>query len=232
MEVAKVLTAVYDEDLENGVFRIPEDIQEIDGGAFSYCPNLRKLIVPNSIDWLPDFYDCLLLESIEVSEGNEEYSSLDGVLFDKDKRLLVRFPRNHQTTSYSVPQSVTGICHFAFQGCENIEKISIPNSIKEMGRWVFYGCKKLREINISNRVAKIEKNTFFGCENLERIYIPNSVTEFDSEIFTNCDKLTIYCHKGSAAENTQRKQYSRFLCARKRIVMYIYRSGSSMASHS
>lgn len=62
MEVAKVLTAVYDEDLENGVFRIPEDIQEIDGGAFSYCPNLRKLIVPNSIDWLPDFYDCLLLE--------------------------------------------------------------------------------------------------------------------------------------------------------------------------
>ena len=58
----------------------------------------------------------------------------------------------------------------------------------------------LREINISNRVAKIEKNTFFGCENLERIYIPNSVTEFDSEIFTDCDKLTIYCHKGSAAE--------------------------------
>lgn len=64
----------------------------------------------------------------------------------------------------------------------------------------FYGCKKLREINISNREAKIEKNTFFGCENLERIYIPNSVTEFDSEIFTDCDKLTIYCHKGSAAE--------------------------------
>ena len=75
MEVEKVLTAVYDEDLENGVFRIPEDIRQIDDGAFSYCPNLRKLIVPNSIDWLPDFYDCLLLESIEVSEGNEEYSS-------------------------------------------------------------------------------------------------------------------------------------------------------------
>ena len=37
-------------------------------------------------------------------------------------------------------------------------------------------------------------------ENLERIYIPNSVTEFDSKIFTDCDKLTIYCHKGSAAE--------------------------------
>ena len=66
MEVEKVLTAVYDEDLENGVFRIPEDIRHIDGGAFSYCPNLRKLIVPNSIDWLPDFYDCLLLESNEV----------------------------------------------------------------------------------------------------------------------------------------------------------------------
>lgn len=159
MEVEKVLTAVYDEDLENGVFRIPEDIREIDDGAFSYCPSLRKLIVPNSIDWLPDFYDCLLLESIEVSEGNEEYSSLDGVLFDKDKKLLVRFPRNHQTTSYCVPQSVTGICHFAFQCCENIEKISIPNSIKEMGKWVFYGCKKLREINISNRITKIEKNT-------------------------------------------------------------------------
>lgn len=87
-----------------------------------------------------------------------------------------------------------------FSGCENIEKISIPNSIKAMGRWIFYGCKKLREINISNRVAKLEENTFFGCENLERIYIPNSVTEFDSKIFTNCDKLTIYCHKGSAAE--------------------------------
>ena len=200
MEVEKVLTAVYDEDLENGVFRIPEDIREINDGAFSYCPSLRKLIVPNSIDWLPDFYDCMLLESIEVSEGNEEYSSLDGVLFDKDKKLLVRFPRNHQTTSYCVPQSVTGICHYAFQCCENIEKISIPNSIKEIGIGVFYGCKKLREINISNRVAKIEKNTFFGCENLERIYIPNSVTEFDSEIFTDCDKLTIYCHKGSAAE--------------------------------
>lgn len=169
MEVAKVLTAVYDEDLENGVFRIPEDIREIDGGAFSYCPSLRKLIVPNSIDWLPDFYDCLLLESIEVLEGNEEYSSLDGVLFDKDKKLLVRFPRNHQTTSYCVPQSVTGICQFAFQCCENIEKISIPNSIKEIGIGVFYGCKKLREINISNHITKIEGNTFFGCENLERI---------------------------------------------------------------
>ena len=40
MEVEKVLTAVYDEDLENGVFRIPEDIREIDGGVFSYCPSL------------------------------------------------------------------------------------------------------------------------------------------------------------------------------------------------
>lgn len=141
MEVKKVLTAVYDEDLENGVFRIPEDIREIDDGAFSYCPSLRKLIVPNSIVWLPDLYDCLLLESIEVSKGNEVYSSLDGVLFDKDKKLLVLFPKNHQTTSYCVPQSVTGICHYAFQRCENIEKISIPNSIKEIGIGVFMVAK-------------------------------------------------------------------------------------------
>lgn len=54
-------------------------------------------------------------------------------------------------------------------------------------------------------------------------YIPNSVTEFDSEIFTDCDKLTIYCHKGSAAENTQKKTIFLFLM-RKKTNSYVYLS--------
>lgn len=201
----KILDAIHDEDLKDGVFRIPKDIDKIDKIAINA------------------FNSCTLLESIEVEEGNEKYSSVDGVLFDKDKNILDRFPRMHKATSYHIPEGVEKISFSAFSWCENLKEISFPNSVKEIGAFAFISCKNLEEVTIpdsvkgigflafeccenlkqvmiSNNVTWLCFKTFSGCINLERIYIPNSVTEFDDRIFEKCNKLTIYCHKGSGAE--------------------------------
>ena len=118
---------------------------------------------------------CEDLAAINVAEGNENYSSLSGVLYNKDKSTLVYVP-------YKADYS----------------KIEYPSTLKTIGRGAFEGAT-FEEIEIPEGVTTIEDAAFEGCANLKKVNIPASVTEISDSAFNMCPEVEVSAPKGSYA---------------------------------
>ena len=129
------------------------------------------------------------LMAIQVAAGNAYFSSLDGVLFDKEQVTLRAYPIGRQG-SYVIPDGVTDIGHGAFEGCSGLSSITIPGSVTNIGHSAFYGCSGLFSIAIPNSVTGIEAFAFAECTNLTSVIIPDGVTMIDVCTFKGCHALT------------------------------------------
>ena len=117
------------------------------------------------------------------------YSSEDGVLFDKDKTEIIRYPEGKKDTSYTIPNSVTSIVDYAFYHCTSLTNITIPDSVTRIWSFAFDGCSSLTSITIPNSVTSIGRYVFDGCKKLTSITIPDSVTSIGGETFRYCNSL-------------------------------------------
>jgi len=171
---------------------IPNSVTSIEGGAFEGCTGLTSITIPNSVTFIEygAFYWCTGLTSIEVAPDNTEYSSIDGVLFNKAQDTLMQYPCNKQGAAYTIPNSVTFIEGSAFEGCTRLTSITIPNSVASIGGSAFSKCTRLTTITIPNSVTSIGYSTFYGCTGLTSITIPNSVTTIGESAFSGCTGLT------------------------------------------
>ncbi|MBQ4155521.1 MAG: leucine-rich repeat domain-containing protein, partial [Clostridia bacterium] len=171
---------------------IPNSVTSIGDSAFSYCSSLTSIIIPESVTSIGKevFCYCFSLESIIVDSNNSNYSSTNGVLFDKDKTELIQYPIRKTSTSYTIPDSVTNICAWVFYSCSSLTSITIPNSVTSIGDYAFYGCDSLTSITIPNGVTSIGVETFGSCSSLTSITIPDSVTSIGKDAFAWCDSLT------------------------------------------
>lgn len=172
---------------------IPPEIEglpvtSIGDSTFSNCSSLTLIEIPNSVTNIgtDSVISCSSLTSINVSENNSYYSSENGVLFNKDKTELIKYPNGKTETEYIIPDSVTSIGGSTFIECTNLTSITIPNSVTEIGNSAFMGCIALEEINIPNNVKYIYSYTFRGCTNLIKIIIPNSVISIGDMAFFKC----------------------------------------------
>ena len=95
------------------------------------CSSLTSVTIPDSVTSIGNFalYLCL----IEVVEGNSEYTSQDGVLFNKNKTTLIVYPGGKQSGHYSIPDSVTSIGGYAFYNCSSLTSVTIPDSVTSIG---------------------------------------------------------------------------------------------------
>ena len=183
--------------------------------AFNGCNRLTSITIPNSVTSIGEkaFYRCLALTAIYVAEANKYYSSLDGVLFNKDKTELICYPPSKVDDSYNIPNSVKSIGNSAFEDCKkltnikipdsvtcignrafgyctNLSRITIPDSVTYISGYTFYSCKSLKSITIPDSVTSIGKGAFAYCASLTRVEIPNSVASIGEEAFEWCESLT------------------------------------------
>ena len=193
---------------------MPDGVTKIGNYAFNFCSSLTSIVIPNSVTSIGSsafpytgltsitipssvtsigsvaFAACSKLTSINVNSGNSKYISIDGILFDKNKTTLIRYPEAKTGTTYTIPNSVTSIRSFAFNGCSKLTSITIPNSVTSIGSSAFYGCSALTSITIPNSVTSIGDLAFNNCSKLTSITIPNSVTSIGDLAFKACSKLT------------------------------------------
>ena len=172
---------------------IPDSVTNIGSVAFGDCTSLASITIPDSVTSIGEsaFSGCTSLESIKVDSDNQYFSNDSyGVLFNKDKTLLVSYPLGHRKTVYEIPDSVTTIGSSAFSGCTGLTDIKIPNSVTSIDRCAFSGCTNFTSITIPDSVTNIDYGAFFGCTSLTKITIPKSVTSIGGYVFSNCSALT------------------------------------------
>ena len=184
---------------------IPNSVTYIYRDAFRYCNNLTSVTIPNSVTSIGDwaFDGCNNLTNITVDIENENYSSENGILFNKDKTELICFLSAKSDSSYTIPNSVTSIGSYAFSGCNNLTSITIPNSVTSIDYDAFYRCTNLTSItvDIENKSYSSENGILFNKDKTEIIRyspgkndssytIPNSVTNIGSYAFSDCYNLT------------------------------------------
>ena len=174
----------------NGMSYWDDDLpknQRLYMGAFPDC--LTSVTIPNSVTSIGShaFYGCTGLASINVESGNEKYDSRNNcnAIIETSSNTLIAGCKNT-----IIPNSITSIRDYAFQGCCSLTSLTIPNSVTSIGSYVFHECSGLSSITIPNSVTSIGNYAFRGCSGLTSVSIPNSVTSIGYYTFYDCSGLT------------------------------------------
>lgn len=172
---------------------IPDSVTSIGNRAFYGCDRLTSVTIGNSVTTIGDeaFEWCGSLTGITVDVNNANYSSDSyGVLFNKNKTELIKYPAGNTRISYEIPDSVITIGNDAFKCCNNLTKVTIGSGVTTIGKYAFYNCDGLTDITIPDSVTTIGNYAFRSCYRLASVTIPDSVTTIGDNTFCYCESLT------------------------------------------
>lgn len=158
---------------------IPEGVETIEQQAFDACRDLVSATLPSSLVTLGQSAfgsQDTKLQEINLSLENQNYCSVDGIVFSKDMTKLIQYPIGKTAKSYSIPDTVTTIGEFAFMECQALEHINIPNSVTVIEDFAFCNTA-LKEIIIPQNIKNIGSWAF--ANNYLTTIIILSKTDFE-----------------------------------------------------
>lgn len=111
---------------------------------------------------------------INVDENNPDYSSENGILYNKDKSVLIYCPQSNPLKELHIPNTVNEICDEAFTKNQYLESVYIPNSLKTIGDYAFQNCSSLNYLEFEDGFS-IDRLyfTFQDCINLKTAIFPS-----------------------------------------------------------
>lgn len=130
-----------------------DHLEEVGSYAFARCSSLSFMSLPAQTTRLgvSPFHDCTMLLEIEVNPNNPCYSSIDGVLYNKEQTQLIQYPAGLYDDFYKVPDTVREIAENACYDAQDLEVLKIPAGVRKIGDMAFAFCDQLRDVEI--RVA-------------------------------------------------------------------------------
>ena len=166
---------------------IPGSVTTIGGSAFSGCESLSSVVIPESVVNLNGNPFCRWNGELKCLSPYFIYDNK--VLLNKDKSKIIAF-RDKNTTSYIIPDGVTCIGDWAFNGCSDLADIVIPDSVTSIGDYAFGECSSLSSLVIPDSVTSIGNKAFLGCSSLKSLVLPDSVTSIGAWAFFCCSSLS------------------------------------------
>ena len=173
-------------------YQIPKNVTEIGKFAFYGCSRLKAVKLADKAVGIGQgaFGSCDRLNAIHVLDGNSAYSSVNGVLFNKDQTILYVYPKGKAASAYNVPDGVQEIGEDAFWYCNRLTSIELPDSLQRIEKRAFYECRGLcGNIILPGNVKSIGEKAFYFT-GIESISIPKKVTDIGVGAFWNCEYLT------------------------------------------
>lgn len=168
---------------------LEEGLQMISYGTFSHCSALESLQIPSSITSIGNFafFQCPSLTAIHVSDANQSYASVEGVLFNKSGTTLIHYPAGRSESSYTLPNGTEKISSYAFDCCNALEHIVLPESVHRIGLEAVHQCTRLQFIKFMgtqdqwnrNTIFEEEGNWIYGYDPQQFIDFFNSLVVFD-----------------------------------------------------
>lgn len=199
---------------------ILDSVVTIGDMAFVRCDSLATLKIGKGLQKIGDslFCDewssgmdkkaCNALRSIVVDSGNKYFSSDEnGVLFNKDKTLLIKYPASSRVKRYVVPQATTVIADYAFFICSDLEYLTLGSSVNKLGYCAIYDCDALISVDLAaftnndfdielNSAAEYDYNSdvaskaIASCAKLESVTLPDGISTLGSYAISYNPKLT------------------------------------------
>lgn len=167
---------------------LPRNLASIDGALF-WASGIESLHIPASVESLGAIADgASYLQEITVDENNNFFTSVDGVLFNKDMTILWAYPQAKVGESYSIPESVTELRSAAFRFSENLKSVYIPESVTELGWHTFEDCTNLIDINIPKNITILPEEIFSGC-GFVNLDVPAHIVEIGYREYSMCWSL-------------------------------------------
>ena len=191
-----------------GEVKLCETLSDIGDYAFAYTKIKTIEFMKNvSAVGFNTFHKADALESINVVDKNKNYNSVDGILFNEDGNVLVKFPAAKKGT-YELPQEVEEICESAFRGSKlskveladepalnnigayafaesDIISFQIPENVTKINTATFKNAKKLSKIVFAEGVKYIGAYAFAECSSLSKAILPESLSEVAVAAFKN-----------------------------------------------
>ena len=159
---------------------IPDSVTSIWESAFSGCSSLTSVTIPAGVTKIARhaFSGCYSLASILVDDNNTNYTSVDGVVFDKTCTTLLCYPAGGAIV-YQIPEGVTSIGEYAFYCCSSLTSVTIPEGVTSIGEYAFSGCSSLASVIIPEGVTMIRRGTF-AYAGVESITLPDGLQIIES----------------------------------------------------
>ena len=159
--------------------------ETIGSQIFLDCSSLRSFKSAGTIkEWNDSepFFCCPELEEINIGSGDGSFCSENGVMYNKDKTVLVAYPAHKETKSFTVPASVTEIQQSAFANCHHLESVKLPN-VKIINAYAFENCQSLTSFEVSDKLEKLDADALYDCTALKSLRLPESLKEIGSYAF-------------------------------------------------
>jgi len=169
-------TSLISIDLGTGLTRLGYSV-------FHGCFELPTITLPASLTTLGDnwlnmtagvFDQCINLTSISVASGNVNFSSLNGVLFNLNRTILIQCPAG-KTGQYMTPISTEYIMPGAFYYCNKLTHVGINEGITNITYAMFASCDLLETVGLPSTLIGIDDLAFQLCPSLATVDIPDSV---------------------------------------------------------
>ena len=172
---------------------LPDLIQSIGDGAFMQCESLKgSLSIPNYLSsiGLGAFSLCSGITDFIVADTNNYYSSdKNGVLFNKNKTVLIQYP-NNKNENYVIPEGVQVISNWAFFNCKKLTSVDLPVNLKTISYGAFAGCSGLKKLKYPDSLLTISAFAFSECVNIcDTLILPNGLKNIGASAFYNCGKI-------------------------------------------
>jgi len=148
--------------------------QSIGFWAFASCKSLTSILIPSSVTNINEqaFEGCSVLYKVDAANPN--YSSLEGVLYNKARTKLIQCPAS-KTGRFIIPSTVEVIGQYSFIFCKGITSITIPFSVSQIQSFAFEFCSNLSSITVERlvpAVLNLSDNPFWLVDKNCTLYVP------------------------------------------------------------
>lgn len=200
--------------IENDAVYIPNGVRQISGVDFKDLDKKITLHISKDVRKISDIEQIGYVRAIKVDKDNEMLSAEDGVLYNKNRTMIYRYPVYKTNKRFYAETKLEAVGDKAFYGCDievaelyngvktignmafyecaNLEQIELPDSLIKLGNKAFYGCEELSSVALSDEVTVIPYSAFSGCENLEEFICSESLTTICSKAFYGCENLKTF----------------------------------------